>query len=218
MKRTLFILYVLSLLLLDGCGIANMTADITGREKGYALLLDGSSVNGYIAIPDSDDKKVRIKTRSEGVRRIPSSEIASLHVYREKYPDKEHVLCYMESVGPTTFSSKSRKTYPARWMLREHTGPKICFYTLGHFYSIDRNGDMSTISQMGANIEFIARKTCDTEGFRVGVKGGSPQWFRESLKQYLNDDAVICKDIDNKRILYNDFGGICQTYNPQWKP
>lgn len=216
MKRTGFILTALSFLLLGGCGIANMTADITCRDMGYALLLDGSSVNGQIKIPDSFDKTVRIKTRNKGVRHIPSSEIASLHVHREKHPDKVHVLCYMETFSPTTFSSQNRKSYPARWVLLEHSGPKICFYTLGHFYSIQRDGEISVVSQMGEEVEFIARKTCDRSGFRVGVKGGSPQWFRESLKQYMSDDAVICKDIDNKRIIYNDFGSICQTYNPQW--
>ena len=203
-------------LTLQGCGIANMVSDITQREVGFAVLNDGSKVEGYISLPDGDSKKVRIKPYDAPARRISSSDIAELHVHRAKHPDKVHVLAYMNSEGPTVYSSGDRTDYPSRWALREHTGDKLSFYTLGQFYSITRDGDMETTSQLDDTIVFLARKSRDDKAFRVGIKGGSPQWFRESLKQYLSDDAVLCKEIDAKHIKYNDFGKISETYNPQW--
>ena len=216
MRRAHRLLIIGISLLLQGCGIAGMVCDITQREKGYALLRDGSRVEGFVRIPDAESRHVRIKPYDAPARRIPAEEVEALYVHRAKYPDKVHVLAYMDSESPTMFSTGDRKDYPPRWVVRLQEGDKLCFYTLGQFYSIARDGEMNIVSQTGGDIEFIARKSRDKKGFRVGIKGGSPQRFRESLKQYLSDDAALCKEIDARHIKHNDFGKISQTYNPQW--
>lgn len=203
-------------LTLQGCGIANMVSDITRREAGYAVLRDGVRVEGYVTVPDAESRRVRIKPYDAPARRISADEIDALYVHRVNHPDKVHVLAYMDSEGPTMYSTGDRKSYPSRWVVREQAGEKLGFYTLGHFYSLTRDGDMNIVSQVGGDIVFIARKSRDSKGFRIGTKGGTPQWFRESLKQYLSDDAALCKELDTKRIKHNDFGKISETYNPQW--
>lgn len=206
-----------AMLCMQGCGIRSMVADMTCREIGTVCLKDGSSIRASITIPRSDDRKVRVRNSEGGMRKIPADQIASINVHREKYPDKVHRLVYMEYEGPTMYSSKKRTRYPACWMVCQHSGDKLDIYALGHFYNIEPDGEMEILSSPGAEISFVALKKGAEKGFKIGYEGATPSWYRESIKEYLSDDAMLCKKIDRKEIMYKDFDKIVQTYNPQWK-
>lgn len=199
---------------LTSCQIISLVIDLTDKEEARILLKDGTELKGRAKMPNSNTKNIRIKTEDGKKHKISGKDIEVLCLWKKKHPEKEHFLYYNAYMGNKLFSTKKKKEYKPAWMAGEAVGDHLNIFVCGYDYKIIKDGTMNIISVQNGSIIYVAQKTGDELGVFIGTTDGGKSILRKNLTEYLNDDPVLCKKLENKEIESDEFQKIVDTYNP----
>lgn len=196
---------------MQSCSLVSTIYHNTDKKQTRIVLNDGREIEGKTVLPTTTQKKISVKTSDGQKIKLQSSDIAMMCLYREKYPENQHFFQYMPY---EMWRSKKKEWYEMgkRWMAVEAVGDNIAIFTLGGWYQMTPKGELSVMSR--GTILHIARKNTDAVGKCVGLFQNKSRFYKEDLMQYLNDDADICRMIEDEDIDDGDFQTIAEEYEP----
>lgn len=197
---------------LQSCSIVSTIYHNTDKKQTRIVLNDGSEIEGKTVLPKTTQKKVRVVTPDGQKLKLLSTDIATMCLYKEKYPENQ---CFFQYMPFEMWRNKKKEWYTvgSRWMPVEAVGDNIAVYTLGDWYQMSAKGDLSVVSR-GGSILYIARKAGDNSGKCVGNFMNKSRFYKNDLLEYLSDDANICRLIENEDIENGDFQTIVEEYEP----
>ena len=181
---------------MQNCSIVTTIYHNTDKKQTRIVLNDGSEIEGKTVLPKNAQKKVRVTTPDGQKIKLLSTDIATMCLYKEKYPENQSFFQY------------------SRWMPVEAVGDNIAVFTLGDWYQMSAKGELSVFCR-GGSILYIVRKADDTSGKCVGSYMNKSRFYKKDLMEYLSDDADICRMIEEGDIEDGDFQAIAEEYAPE---
>lgn len=199
----------------QSCSIVSVIYQNTDKKQTRIVMNDGSEIEGRTVMPKPGQKKVRVTTADGQKHKLISSDIDVMCLYKEKYPENQSFFQYMPY---SIWRSKKKEWYEmsGRWMPVEAVGDHLTILTLGGEYQMSVKGVLTVVCRDG-NIMYIARKAGDTSGKYVGTYFNKAKFCKTELTEYLSDDPVLCRMINDGDITDGDFQTIADEYEPEQK-
>lgn len=198
---------------MQNCSIVTTIYHNTDKKQTRIVLNDGSEIEGKTVLPKNAQKKVRVTTPDGQKIKLLSTDIATMCLYKEKYPENQSFFQYMPY---DIWRNKKKEWYEmgSRWMPVEAVGDNIAVFTLGDWYQMSAKGELSVFCR-GGSILYIVRKADDTSGKCVGSYMNKSRFYKKDLMEYLSDDADLCRMIEEGDIEDGDFQAIAEEYAPE---
>jgi hypothetical protein len=212
MKKSALLLFALiTVFMFSGCEIYGLVKDLTDKEEGRITTTDGKVLTGRIMMPNVNTKKISIMTVDSQKIEVEAKDIQELLVWKKTHTDIKHVLHYL----PSYQIGKAKKMRDPMWMALIASGPYLNIYACSYDYSIPSDGDLKITSVKGGSIEYYALKEGETIATGVNMSDYSKRSARKNLEEYLSDDPVLCKKLEEQEIKVRDYETIANEYNPK---
>lgn len=209
-KSTLLLFALITVFMLSGCEIYSLVKDLTDKEEGRITTTDGKVLTGRVEMPNANTKKLTIVTVDSQKMVLNCEDIKELVVWKKTHTDTKHVLQYLSSHKMTN----PKKVRGPLWMALLTSGPHLKIYACGFNYSIPSNGELKITSVKGGDILYYALKEGETVPYGIYMTSNSKRAARERFQEYLSDDPVLCKKLQDAEINPLEYETIAQEYNP----
>lgn len=209
-KSTLLLFALVTVFMFSGCEIYSIVKDITDKEEGRITTTDGKVLTGRVEMPNANTKKLTIVTADKQKTVLNCENIKELVVWKKTHTDIKHVLQYL----PSHKLTNPKKVRKPLWMTLLTSGPHLKIYACSFNYSIPSNGVLKISSVKGGDILYYALKEGETVPYGIYMTSNSKRAARERFQEYLSDDPVLCKKLQDAEINPLEYETIAQEYNP----
>lgn len=199
-------------LLMTNCQIYSTVKDFTDREEGRLTTIDGQEYTGRVLMPKGDTKNVHITLADGTKQEVKSENVKVLEVWKKTHPDKVHPLIVRKYFR----DYRAKKPYGKLvWMAPFFVGKHLMICAMSGKYSIPSDGALTVSSYQNGDVIWVAVKTNNPIGMRVGGTSDGYRYTRKALAAFLADDPVLCKRIETMKMRTDEeWQTIVDEYQP----
>ena len=195
---------------LQSCFVYTSIRKAAHRDRGTAVLADGSRVEGKLRLPKADEAFVRIRPAGEKRQTISADSLDSLRVWQRRSPQHAFYLL-RRPYRYYDLAQNSETDSRPMWIVSRAVGKHLAIFALSDGFGFDKTGRM----RFSGTVRYLAFKPGIETGLPIGTATSSRSSLRKVLLRLCADDPTLCDRLERGETDPSDFVRIVADYDPR---